>query len=127
MLRIVATRDQSVENPIGSRCQKLVGFKKCNLENDIVRDLSNIPLDVQLHIQNLTTIEEKLLSPVISITSVIRLSTGGNVSCGYVANFRQDSVKFVKKISTKAYQLSCLIIRRKGMEKTSADFLVCRK
>ena len=68
-----------------------------------------------------------LLSPVISIMSVFRLPTGGNVSRGYVANFKQDVARFIREIPLIAAQLPCLVIRRRGVDNTCAEFKVCRK
>ena len=68
-----------------------------------------------------------LLSPVISIMSVFRLPSGGNVSRGYVANFKQDVVGFIREIPITVSQLPCRVIKRRGVGNTYAEFKVCRK
>ncbi len=93
----------------------------------MVRDFLSIPLAIQKYIQKLTPIEEMLLSPVISIMFVFWLPTGGHVSHGYVANFKQDVARFIREIPLTAAQLPCLVIRRRGVDNTCAEFKVhCR-
>jgi hypothetical protein len=93
-----------------------------------VLDFSSILLVIQKHIRKLTPIEEMLLSPVISNMSVFWLPTGGHVSHGYVANFKQDVARFIREIPLTAAQLPCIVIRTRGVEtlvqnsKFSADF-----
>jgi hypothetical protein len=92
-----------------------------------VLDFSSILLVIQKHIRKLTPIEEMLLSPVISIMSVFLLPTGGHVSHGYVANFKQDVARLIREIPLIAAQLPCLVIRRRGVDNTCAKFKVqCR-
>ncbi|EFX63780.1 hypothetical protein DAPPUDRAFT_267695 [Daphnia pulex] len=109
------TRDAIVDPYICCRCKKLTEFNPFGIQNDMK------------HIRELTPIEEMLLSPVISIMSVFRLPTGGHVSRGYVANFKQDVAGFIREIPLTAAQLPCLVIRRRGVDNTCAEFKVCRK
>ncbi len=93
----------------------------------MVRDFLSIPLAIQKHIWKLTPIEEMLLSPVISIMFVFLLPTGGHVCHGYVANFKQDVARFIREIPFTAAQLPYLVIRRRGVDDTCAEFKVqCR-
>jgi hypothetical protein len=121
------TRDAIVDPYICSRCKKLTEFNPFGIQNDMVLDFSSIPLAIQKQIRELTPIEEMLLSPVISIMSVFRLPTGGHVSRGYVANFKPDVAGFIREIPLTAEQLPCLVIRRRGVDNTCAEFKVCRK
>ena len=110
-----------------SRCSKeSPDSHKFGKDNDMIRDMTLIPPEIALELRQLTMIEEMLLSPVHPIMSVYRLPSGGNVSRGYEANFKQDSINFIKQIPLKPSELPCMIIRRKGQENTSADFKVCR-
>jgi hypothetical protein len=59
--------------------------------------------------------------------SVFRLPSGGNVYRGYVAHFKQDVARFIREIALTAAQLPCLVIRRRGMDNTCAEFKVCQK
>jgi len=92
----------------------------------MIRDMTLIPPEIALELRKLTMVEEMLLSPVHPIMSVYRLPSGGNVSREYVANFKQDSINFIKQIPLKPSELPCMIIRRQGQQNTSVDFKVCR-
>ena len=110
-----------------SRCSKeSPNSHKFGKDNDMIRDMTHVPPEIALELRKLTMVEEMLLSPVHPIMSVYRLPSGGNVSRGYVANFKQDSVTFIKQIPLKPSELPCMIIRRQGQQNTSADFKVCR-
>jgi hypothetical protein len=58
--------------------------------------------------------------------SVFRLPSGGNLSRGYAANFKQDVV-FIREIPLTTSQLPCLVIKRRGVDNSYAEFKVCRK
>jgi hypothetical protein len=136
------TIDEIVNPYIFARYKTIMEFNSFGIQNDIVLDFLSIPLVIQKHIRKLTTnIEEMLLSTVISIMSVFRLPTGGNVSPGYVANFKQDIAGFIREIPLTASQLPCLVKEeallelddaKKRMEaeeverKLSKDFLDCK-
>lgn len=102
-------------------------FHKFGIENDMIRDLTTIPDYIQIHFANLTMLEEMLLSPVLPIMTVYRLPSGGNVSRGFVANFKQDSVSIIKEIPLQPKDIPIVVIRRQGQNNTSADFKVNRE
>ncbi len=58
-------------------------------DNDMVPNF-RIPFDIKLLFEQLTMIEEMLISPIQAIMSVFRLSGGQLISRGYVANFSQN-------------------------------------
>ena len=97
------------------------------IQNDMIRDLSSIPLEIIKLIRGMTMIEEMLLSPVLPIMTVCRLATGANISRGFVANFRQDCVTLIRKIPLLPSQIPFLLIRRTGDQNTSQSFKVSRK
>lgn len=101
-------------------------FHKFGIDNDMIRDLTTIPDHIQIHFANLSMLEEMLLSPVLPIMTVYRLPSGGNVSRGFVANFRQDSVSIIKEIPLQPKDIPLVVIRRQGQNNTSADFKVNR-
>ena len=70
--------------------------------------------------------EEMLLSPVLPVMTVYRLKAGGNVSRGFVANLKQDSLKFIKQIPLTADQLPILVVWRVGKNNEAVDFKVNR-
>ena len=118
---------QDCSSYVCNRCQRDRGItKKFSLANDMVPDLSAIPTDVRIALRKLTAIEQMLLSPVLPIMSVYRLASGGNVSRGYVANFRQETSSFIRKIPLRASEIPLLCIRRTGQDSQSQDFKVNR-
>lgn len=50
----------------------------------------NLNISIKIFLHNLTMIVEMLISPVITIMSVYRLSGGQFVSIGWLINFKQD-------------------------------------
>lgn len=64
-------------------CIKQIGAEQFGNENNMVRDLSTIPKDIVKLIREMTMIEEMLLSPVLPIMTVCRLSNGANVCCQF--------------------------------------------
>ena len=102
------------------------GVFKFSLENDMIRDYSKIPDVIQQHLRELTMMEEMLLSPVLPVMTVYRLKTGGNVSRGFVANLKQDSLKFIKKIPLTADQLPISVVRSVGQNNEAVDLKVNR-
>jgi len=121
------TKDQVVEVYTCSQCKKDRGLPKLfSVENDMVRDLSMVPDVIRRDLRDLSMVEEMLLSPVLPIMTVYRLKSGGNVSRGFVANFRQDSATFIKQIPLTVDQVPILVVRRVGQDNKSADFKVNR-
>ena len=57
---------------------------------------------------------------------VYRLKSGQNKSRGFVANFRQDSIGFIRNIPLEVGQLPVLSVRRTGQNNESMDFKVNR-
>ena len=52
--------------------------------------LSELPISIKKDFENLTMIEEMLVSPLLSIMSVYRLPGGALITRGFCANFVQD-------------------------------------
>lgn len=102
------------------------GFHTFGVENDMIRNMDKVPIDIQIHLRKMTMIEEMLVAAVLPIMTVYRLPCGKNVSRGFVANFKQDSTTFIKTIPLTREQLPIVVIRRFGKNNTSADFKVNR-
>ena len=56
----------------------------------MILGLDSLPDLVKKALEDLTMIEEMLVSPLLSIMSIFRLSGGQLISRGFVANFTQD-------------------------------------
>ena len=81
----------------------------------MVRDMDKIDdLDVLTAFENLTMIEEMLLAPVLPIMSIVTLKGGQTVKRGFAANFRQDSITFLKELPRTAAELPILLVRKPG-------------
>ena len=66
-----------------------------DLENVFDQQFPGIKIDLE----DLTMIEEMLISPILAVMSIFRLASGQNVSRGYVANFTQDLNEICNELS----------------------------
>ena len=85
-------------NPQCKRCTSEIDQPHFGKSNGMVRDHTAIPMNIRLLLDELTMVEEMLLSPILPIMTVVRLATGEVKSKGHVANFRQDTLGFIKEI-----------------------------
>lgn len=72
-----------------SSCKTQAYKLKFCIENQMVPNFSILPNDVQLAFEELTMIEEMLISPIQPIMSVFRIKGGRYIRRGYCANFTQ--------------------------------------
>lgn len=82
----------------------------------MIQDLSSIPQEMLVALNDLTMAEEMLLSPILPTMSVLKTTNGRDVTRGFVANFVQDSLSFVQNIPRLAEDVPILIVKRKGAE-----------
>jgi hypothetical protein len=64
-------------------------------------------------LEDLTMIEEMLVSPLLSIMSIFRLSGGQLISRGFVANFTQDIQPLVNVLPRLPKDLPILILKKR--------------
>ncbi len=63
-------------------------------ENNMIPGFDEIPERIKKILEELTMIEEMLISPILAIMSVYRLQGGALINRGFVANFTQDISHF---------------------------------
>ncbi len=76
--------------------------------------LDKLPIDIQIHLDKITMVEEMLISPILAVMSIFRLPGGALISKGYVANFSQDISSLCTQLPRKTKDLPLLIIKKTG-------------
>ena len=97
---------------------------KFNKQNKMVPDIDNLPIDIKKHIENITMIEEMLISPILAVMSICRLPGGQLISKGYVANFAQDIMPICKALPRLSNSLPVLIIKKSDQNNNNKEFKV---
>ena len=103
-------------NPQCKRCTSEIDQPHFGKSNGMVRDHTAIPMNIRLLLDELTMVEEMLLSPILPIMTVVRLATGEVKSKGHVANFRQDTLGFIKEIPRLPSTIPIIIIKRASVD-----------
>ncbi len=109
---------------ICSTCNKNNFYTKSNLMDP---SLQNVPDNIKKHFENITMVEEMLISPVLAVMSIYRLPGGQLISKGYVANFSQDIKSMCHQLPRMTKDLPLLIIKKSIQNNTNKDFNVNRK
>jgi hypothetical protein len=105
-------------------CSKHPG--KFTDENEMKPGLDYLPSHIKAHFEQLTMIEEMLISPIASIMSIFRLPGGQLLSRGYVANFSQDISQLCTELPRKTKEIPILIVKRMDQENQAKEFKVNR-
>ena len=74
-------------------------------------DLELVPREIKKMLEDMTMIEEMLISPVLPGMSIYRLPDGQNVSRGHMVNFSQEIS--INKSFTKNYKSTLPVITLK--------------
>jgi hypothetical protein len=93
----------------------------------MILGLDALPILVKKSLEDLTMIEEMLVSPLLSIMSIFRLSGGQLISRGFVANFTQDIQPLVNVLPRLPKELPILIIKKKDQKNQTHHFKVNKK
>ena len=99
---------------------------KYTAENTMMPSFDEIPLKIKKHFENLTMIEEMLISPILAVMSIFRLPGGQLLSRGYVANFSQDLSSILKSLPRKTSEIPILIVKKIDQNNESKEFIVNR-
>lgn len=107
-------------------------FSVCNFFsffklNDMVPALDDIPFEIKQNLENLTMIEEMLISPILAVMSVYRLPGGALINRGFVANFSQDVNEIIKELPRLPKDLPILVLKKKDQQNNVKRFMVNRK
>ena len=98
-------------------------FTKSNKMNP---NISELPDYIKKHIEQITMIEEMLISPILAVMSICRLPGGQLISKGYVANFAQDIMPLCKTLPRLTKSLPVLIIKKSDQNNINKEFKVNR-
>ena len=95
--------------------------------NEMVPNICNLPNKIKNHIENITMIEEMLISPILAVMTICRLPGGQLISKGYVANFAQDIMPLCKTLPRLTKSIPMLIVRKSDQSNNLKDFKVNRE
>jgi hypothetical protein len=98
--------------------------KLFTVENDMKPDLDELPPNIKLLFEQLTMVEEMLISPILTVMSIFRLPGGQLLSRGYVANFSQDIQPICKILPRLTNNIPILIVKKQGQNNESKEFKV---
>lgn len=85
-----------------------------------------IPLEIKNIFENSTTMEQLLISPIIPVMSINRLSSGHLKNTGYCASFVQDMQPICKFLPRLANDVSVLIVKQKDKDNNIQEY-TCRR
>lgn len=89
--------------------------------------LDYLPNLIQKNFEDLTMIEEQLISPISAIMSIYRQPSGTLFSRGYCANFFKDIGPLCKELPRLPADISIIIIQKLGSDHINKDFMVNRR
>jgi len=92
----------------------------------MVPNLSQIPFEIQKCFEDLTMIEEQLISPVSAIMSIFRLSGGHLFNRGYCASFTKDLGPICHHLPRLPKDISIIVITTVGQNNNQKQFEVNR-
>ena len=105
----------SIEN-VCVQCRK--NSLKFSKLNNMVPDLDILPYEIKQALENLTMVEEMLVSPILAVMSVYRLPGGALINRGFCANFSQDLEKILTILPRLPKDLPLWILKKKKTKKT---------
>ena len=83
----------------------------------MVPDLDTLPFEIKQALENLTMVEEMLVSPILAVMSVYRLPGGALINRGFWDNFFQDLEKILTILPRLPKDLPLLILKKKPSKK----------
>ena len=93
----------------------------------MVLGINELPLNVKIAFEQLTMVEEMLISPLLAIMSIFRLPGGQLVQRGFVANFSQNIQPICDILPRLPKDLPLLILKKKDQLNNEKSFVVCRE
>jgi len=95
-------------------------------DNMMVPNLDRLPPDMQKSFEDLTMIEEQLISPVSAIMTIFRLSGGQLFNRGYSASFTKDLGPLCRSLPRLSKDVSIVIIKKLDNNNNNKEFKVNR-
>ena len=89
--------------------------------------IEQLPNDVKIALENLTMIEEMLISPLLAVMSIYRLPGGALISRGFCANFTQDLGELLHVLPRLPKDLPLLVLKKKDQANNVKQFIVNRQ
>ena len=86
-----------------------------------------LPGDWPLCLEDLTQVEEMLITRACPVMCVYRKHGGQRGYRGHVLNLPQDVQGFVDTLPRHVADIPVLLVGRQGVDNTHADFRVCRE
>lgn len=93
----------------------------------MIQDYSSLPMVFQIALQELTMVEEMLISPVMPLMTILRLHSGQNIQRGYACSFRQNNLSIITSIPRLVSQLPLLIVKKGNAKGELKELQVNRK
>jgi len=109
-------------------CQTCARDKQKSMSkiNDMIPLIDELPPQIQKDLEEMTQIEEMLISPIVPVMSVYRLSGGQLVNSGYCASFHQDIQPVTDQLPRLPSEVSIIIIQKKDKQNLNKDFICNR-
>jgi hypothetical protein len=82
----------------------------------MIPGINDLEQDIKKELEELTMIEEMLISPILAFMSVYRHPNGALTSRGFCANFTQNIQPFVKLLPRLPKDLPILVLKKKDQE-----------
>lgn len=106
-------------------CSKF-GASLFSEENAMNPRFDCIPAGVKVQFEQLSMVEEMLISPILPVMSIYRLPNGSLVSRGYVANFGQDITPICRALPRLSASIPLIIVKEDRQTLTQKEFRVNR-
>jgi hypothetical protein len=92
----------------------------------MVPSFDDIPFLIKRSFEDMSMIEEMLISPILAVMSVFRLPNGALINRGFIANFAQDINELIKILPRLPKNLPILVLKKKDQNNNYKQFVVNR-
>lgn len=96
---------------------------KYSKENDMIPGIDELDFELKKALEDLTRVEEMLISPILVLMIVFRLPGGALTSRGFCANFTQDIQPVITLLPRLPKNLPILILKKR-INQTRVDILL---
>jgi hypothetical protein len=93
----------------------------------MIPHIEQLPNDVKIAFENLTMVEEMLISPLLAVMSIYRLPGGALISRGFCANFTLDLGEVLHVLPRLPKDLPLLVLKKKDQSNNVKQFIVNRQ
>ena len=100
---------------------------KFSERNNMLPQIENLPDNIKADFEQLTMVEEMLISPILAVMSIYRLPGGALINRGFCANFSQDIGELLQTLPRLPKDLPLLILKKKDQNNNVKQFNVKRE